>query len=230
MRNWKESLTMSFKLRKPSLSSGAIAGAVGVAFVVGSAGGAYAGHQIHTKEIAKHAVTWNKLAKGVQKKIHKGGPQGKPGVAGKDGADGVALGATKTFDATTITNIGGSFAGRATELTTLHLDAGQYLISSDAFFNQTDDTKTGEHPVLQLAVRGDDGSTWGTDLGTCFTGAFPGGPGDIDQSCSDSKLVTIPAGGQDVTVYGFGYNSDQSATGSGNFEVKGSVTALKVLG
>ena len=83
---------MSETPRKSKRSAALIATGVGVAFVIGSAGGAYAGHKIHTHDIAKHAVTYNKLSNGLQHKVdkHVRGPQGKQGPQGVKGDDGLA--------------------------------------------------------------------------------------------------------------------------------------------
>ncbi|HWU22238.1 MAG TPA: hypothetical protein VN088_11980 [Nocardioides sp.] len=219
---------MSFKLRKPAISSGAIAGAVGVAFLVGSAGGAYAGSLIHTHNIAAHAVTWTKLSTGVQGRINK--PVSAPAAALPARLAGSVV--TDSGAPVTVTTIGGSFATGATQVGSMHLAAGQYLISSDAFFDRssagdTASTDAGApQTYLQLAIRGDDGSTWGTDDGTCFTGAFP--VGDREATCSTTHLVTVPSGGMDVNVKAFGYNSDRSATGSGDYNVAVNVTAIAV--
>jgi len=71
--------------RKSKRSAAIAALAVGGALVVGSAGGAYAGHKIQTSDIAKNAVAYRKLGVGVQHKLDnaaKPGPKGDNGLKG----------------------------------------------------------------------------------------------------------------------------------------------------
>lgn len=128
--------------------------------------------------------------------------------------------------ATTIDKIGGPFADNATLLDTKHVDAGDYLVTSYAFFDRIDNSQSST-PVLQLAVRGVDGSQWGADYGTLFTNEYPA-TGNLEQTVSATRRVTVPEGGLDVKVYGFGYNANQSADGSGNYTVVADVNFVPV--
>lgn len=128
--------------------------------------------------------------------------------------------------ATTIDKIGGPFAANATLLDIKHVDAGTYLVTSYAFFDRVDNSQSST-PVLQLAIRGVDGSQWGADYGTLFTNEFPA-TGNMEQSASATRYVTVPEGGLDVKVYGFGYNTNQSADGSGNYTVAADVNFVPV--
>lgn len=141
---------------------------------------------------------------------------------------GATVGAHLGSDATPIAKIGGSFAANATLLDTQHLSAGKYLVNTYAFFDRVDNGQASS-PVLQVAVRGADGSTWGADYGTAFTGEFPA-TGNLEQTASSTRYVTVPEGGLDVSVYGFGYNADQSANGSGNYTVTADVSFVPVVG
>lgn len=128
--------------------------------------------------------------------------------------------------ATVIDKIGGPFAANATLLDTKHVDAGKYLVTSYAFFDRVDNSQASS-PVLQLAVRGVDGSQWGADYGTLFTNEYPA-TGNLEQTVSATRYVEVPAGGLDVKVYGFGYNANQSADGSGNYTVVADVNFVPV--
>jgi len=219
---------MSEQQRKPRRMAAVIALAVGAAFLIGGAGGAVAAKKIQTKDLANGAVTMPKLDKKVKAKINKKAQKGPKGAKGADGADGVGLGGSFISETpTVIDNIGGSFASKSTLVGTFHLDAGQYLISSDGFFDSEVDVPAGTATHLQLAIRGDDGSAWGADYGTCFTGAAASG--DREATCATSRLVTIPEGGQDVNVIAFGYNENTSSQNGGVFNVLANVTALSVL-
>ena len=242
---------MSFKLRKPNLSSGIAVAAVGAALVVGSTGGAYASHLIHTRDIAPGAVSWTKLDTLVQNKINRPGPQGKPGKPGKpgkdgvdgtdgvngadgvDGKDGMALaGSVIPASPVTIAHIGDGFAANATQVGTMHLDAGTYLINGDGYFalntaGQADAAVSGVHTHLELAIRGpvSESNTWGDDFGGCFTGAYA--VPSIEATCSTTRLITLAAP-TDLSVKVFGYNEEKGNVGSGDFDVTVNVSALKV--
>lgn len=143
-----------------------------------------------------------------------------------EGDSGAVVSKHLGSDATNIANIGGKFAERATLLDTKHVDAGTYLVTSYAFFDRVDNSQASS-PVLQLAVRGIDGSQWGADYGTFFTPEFPS-TGNMEQTASGTRLVTVPEGGLDVSVYVFGYNTDTSANGSGNYTVSADVNFVPV--
>ncbi|QIX27804.1 hypothetical protein ncot_15290 [Nocardioides sp. JQ2195] len=142
---------------------------------------------------------------------------------------GVALAGSLATDATVITNLGGSFATRATELGTVELpEAGTYVINGYGFFDSLEDVPADQAgSQLQLALRTvpAEGEQWGEDFGTCFTGAVP--VGDREMTCQSVRTVTVDAP-TSVIVWGFGYNADQGSDGSGNFTVTADVSALKV--
>lgn len=188
--------------------------------------GDIAANGVGTSEIRDGSVTGADISDATEKAL-KGakGDTGAPGAAGAPGQDGVVT-ATSVAKSATIANIGGSFLTRATEVGTTHLEAGKYLVNAYGFFDRTDNAMSST-PVLQLAVRGMDGSQWGADYGTAFTGEFPA-TGNLEQTASSTRYVTVPAGGLDVKVYAFGYNADQSANGSGNYTVSADVTFVPV--
>lgn len=156
------------------------------------------------------------------------GPAGPAGANGADGQDGVALSASLS-EVATITNLGGSFATRATKVGEIELpEAGTYVINGYGFFDTlAANSERTDATHLQLALRTipAEGEQWGEDFGTCFTGAFP--QGDREATCQSVRVVTVD-GPTVVEVYGFGYNGNQSATGSGQFTVAADVSALKV--
>lgn len=105
------------------------------------------------------------------------------------------------------------------------LQPGTYLVNGYAFFDRIDDS-TPSTPILQIAVRGIDGSQWGADYGTAYTGEFPS-KGDLEQTASSTRVVTVTQE-TEVEVFVFGYNADQSANGSGNYTADVSVSAVRI--
>lgn len=121
-----------------------------------------------------------------------------------------------------VTNIGGPFADNATEAGTFTLSAGSYEVSTDALFRSS--ATTSGRADLQVAVRAADGSVWGQDLGTAFTGDSPV-QAEREVSAYTSRVVTVPED-TTVTVYVFGYdNAGQSSPDAGLFD---STVNLKV--
>jgi hypothetical protein len=162
------------------------------------------------------------------------GPQGAPGAQGPQGPAGdpasdVAgtVTAYHASSATPVSAIGGSFGKftatvRATLLDTITVPAGTYTVSADGFFHSTQ--AVSGLTRMQLALRVNDGSDWGVDLGTCFTGATS--PlADREATCSSTRVVTF-ANPTDVLVYAFGYADNQGGTDSGKLEATSYVTFL----
>lgn len=145
------------------------------------------------------------------------GPQGVPGAPASDVA-GKVEGYLTTAPAL-INLIGGTFSTRATQLGSLTLPAGKYVLTGNAFFGsqQAVSGKT----RLQLALR----TAGGDDVGTCFTGATsPLVNREI--TCSTTRVVEF-ASETVVNVYGFGYADDQGSADSGKFGVASYVTAVR---
>lgn len=139
---------------------------------------------------------------------------------------------TSTFDAKDITNIGGSFATRATLLGKFDLQPGTWLVTTNATFNRTVSAAAGD-PVTrpQLALRyGDDYTTtpvtWGTDAGTIM-GVALSPTKDRELVGSSFQTVTVTEK-TEVHIYGFGYNDDTSQTFTGNLNVASSTTATRI--
>lgn len=176
---------------------------------------------IHYDDVANGAVGWYALTQWTRANIHQ--------IARQHDTKGALAGQVQ--DTATIGAIGGTFGKftetvRATKVGEMTLQPGTYLLSSSGFFDTVaaDSPRTdGTH--LQLAVRVDDGSDWGKDFGTCFTSAFPAG--DREATCAVTRVVTVDSP-TTVQVFGFGYNDDQSSTGSGTFTVATDVSAVKV--
>lgn len=154
----------------------------------------------------------------------------KPGLRDKVSTDSDTF-ATATYEtgSATVANIGGSFGKftetvRATELATVTLEPGTYVVTADGFF-VTNDATSGL-TRMQLALRVDDGSEWGVDHGTCFTGAVSV-LADREASCSTTRVVEVEES-TDVVVYGFGYQDDQGSADSGKIDATAHVTALSV--
>ncbi|GGR43225.1 hypothetical protein J2S40_004275 [Nocardioides luteus] len=157
------------------------------------------------------------------------GDKGDKGDPGADGKDGVVSPAYSASDSSIVQAIGGSFGKftdgvRATRVDTIELPAGEYVLTAEGFFVNSQAT-TGK-TRMQLAVRVDDGSDWGKDFGTCFTGATS--PlANRESHCSSTRVVTVDADDV-VDVYAFGYADDQGSADSGKVSVKSFVTALPV--
>ncbi|WP_269801725.1 collagen-like triple helix repeat-containing protein [Nocardioides allogilvus] len=158
------------------------------------------------------------------------GDTGAPGAPGAPGAVLVDLGpAARTADVNVV-NIGGGFneAGRgATQVSTFTLTQGTYLLSSDAFFISKPLTTTSGLTRLQLAIRGVDGSTFGSDLGTCFTG-LASTLAQREATCNTTRIVRVDVPSLVVNVKAFGYADDQGQADSGKFNVTTNISALKI--
>ncbi|MEZ5094637.1 hypothetical protein [Nocardioides sp.] len=205
--------------------------AAAVALVAVSAGGAVADRLINSSDVENNSLRAVDLAPNSVKKSELA-----PGTVGwskingptKDrlkhadvlGSSAVAL----TTTTTPIVNIGGSFASRSTELGSFTLEPGTYLVSSDGFFISTEATSGGTR--MQLAIRGVDGSTWGADFGTCFTGLISTLK-DREATCNTTRTVTVDAE-MTVKVIGFGYADDQGSADSGKLTGTAFVSAVKV--
>lgn len=142
---------------------------------------------------------------------------------------GAQLAANETSGVTVIDDIGGTFGKftetvRATKLDEVALPAGTYQLSVDGFFKST--AATSGQTRLQLAVRVDDGSDWGLDLGTCFTGAASA-LANREATCATTRVVTLTATTQ-VQVFAFGYADDQGSADSGKFTAQSFLTAIEV--
>jgi hypothetical protein len=153
------------------------------------------------------------------------GADGVDGENGQDGADGVV---DPVYLATTPVNvalIGGPFATNATLAGSVELPAGKYVVTTDAFFKSN--TTTSGNTTLQVATRGVDGSQWGQDLGTGFTGSSPV-QANREVTTSTTRVVTLAAD-TTVEVKVFGYdNAGTGSADSGKFDAQVYLTAIPV--
>lgn len=114
-----------------------------------------------------------------------------------------------------VTNIGGPFAANATAVGTFEVSAGSYEVNTSALFRSN--ATTSGRADLQVAVRAADGSVWGQDLGTAFTGDSPV-QAQREVSAHVTEVVTVPED-TTVTVYVFGYdNAGQGSPDAGLFD------------
>lgn len=192
---------------------------IALATVVVIGGTATAASQITAHQLATGAANHRVIKDGS---VHQSDLTTKvAGLLNKDNGSSVK---NFTTGPQTITNIGGSFATLHTDLGSFKLRAGTYLISGDGFFHS--DTATSGLTRLQLAIRGDDGSTFGQDYGTCFTG-LASATANREASCTTVRTVTLSAP-QTINVQAFGYADDTGSADSGKFVVTPNVSVIKI--
>lgn len=194
-------------------------------------------NSIWQKQIAKNVIDWQRLTPSLQMMIaskqgEKGdkGDQGIQGPPGDPATDKLGGATDVAFGPQTITDVGGSFGKftsldgpRATKLGQFELTPGTYLLTSQFRADRTEAGAAGTRP--QLALRVDDGTDWGKDFGTVMGNDLSPTAGR-ELYGSGFKLVTVTEN-TTVLVYGFGYNDDSSAAGSGQYTM--SATVAKVL-
>lgn len=154
--------------------------------------------------------------------------KGDTGDAGTPGTDGVVDPITLETEKTTVTNMGGTWGSlaepRATLLGSVEVPAGKYMITANGFF--TADADGNPVPAqVQTAVRYDNDTKWGVDLGTAFstTGTWKG----RDYTTSSTVVLTLPD--TTVSVYGFGYDvNGESGQNSGQFDASARLTLVPV--
>ena len=79
---------------------------------------------------------------------------------------------------------------------------------------------------MQLAIRVADGSTFGEDAGTCFTGLMSTLP-QREGTCHTTRVLTL-AQEQTINVKAFGYADDTGSADSGKVDVATYVSVIKV--
>lgn len=152
------------------------------------------------------------------------GADGEQGPAGEPGADGVVAPVSAAFTAN-VAKVGGPFSSNATEAGTVDLSAGKYIVSTDGLFRSNQ--ATSGNADLQVAVRAADGSEWGADLGTAFTGDSPA-QAQREVSTHTTRVVEL-AEDTTVTVHVFGYDgSGEGSADSGKFDAEVYLTAVPV--
>lgn len=156
------------------------------------------------------------------------GTDGKDGVKGDTGDKGapgdpasdVKGGADTLFAkaGTTITNIGGTFSTRHTEVGTFTMKKGKWLTSLQAKFNRKTASPAGDpdvQPQLQLVCDGQ----YVTIMGNSISPAL-----DADLTGSGVNIITV-TDDTTCTVNAFGYNSVRGLQGSGEITVDAAVIA-----
>jgi hypothetical protein len=167
-------------------------------------------------------------ADGVDGENGQDGADGEDGAPGVDGEDGVVAPVYATF-AANVVNIGGTFKTQATLAGTQELPAGKYILTTDALFRSTDGAPTSGRADLQVAVRvGWNGvDTFGTDLGTGFTGSSPIHD-EREVSTSTTRVVTLTETTTvQLLVHGYD-NAGQSSPDAGRFNAEVYFTAVPV--
>jgi len=200
------------------------AGAAVLALLAGGSG--YAAGQITSRDVKNESLRGVDIKDGKLglKELSPGARKQLANLAGQPPALAAQFSATDTV----IEKLGGSFKTNTTEIGTFDLEPGTYVVNLyGGFDTAAADSPRTEGTHLMLALRGptSDSDQFGADLGTCFTGAFP--QGDREATCSTTRTITV-AEPTKVRVLGFGYNEDQSSTGSGTFTVDADVSAIEV--
>ena len=159
---------------------------------------------------------------GPEGKSGPAGPQGPEGPAGPAASDVKGAGFLTQCSPVTIAHIGGSFKTGKTKVCEFTLPAGVWMLNSSAFFARTTVGAEGTRPQLALR-KGASATEFGQDYGTIL-GAEISPSKDRELTGS---AVTVVAGGT-VEVFGFGYNDDGSAAGSGEISVSANIVAVRV--
>lgn len=144
------------------------------------------------------------------------GPAGAKGDAGAQGPSGVVSTGTHSLvsDASPVSvPTGGSFVSRAVQVGTVHLDAGTYLVNLGAKATPPAGGTGAMQVFPQLFVYDQAANANFTgDLFNAGSGALEAGSNaTINSYYSGSSEITVPAGGETLHVYAFGYDSDTSA-------------------
>ena len=173
---------------------------------------------VGTWNTANGAMTEDKLSAGVRAKLNT--PDSDVFGTASEAND---------FASKTITDVGGSFGKftatvRATKLGDFQLAPGTYLLNSQFRADRVVAGAPGLRP--QLALRVDNGTDWGLDFGTVM-GTELSPTANRELYGSGFKVVTVTENTL-VQVFGFGYNDDASAAGSGEIKMSASVVAVRV--
>jgi hypothetical protein len=153
------------------------------------------------------------------------GPKGAPGAPGPSGVISTAKKQLVTASTPAI-ETGGSFTARKTLVGTVTLAAGTWLVDAD--FTATPDANTAGEVFPQLFVYdGPVNANFTNDLFNVGAGALEDptativSDGDtINSYYSGESEITVPAGGETLDVYAFGYDSD---TGEGSYALNSAV-------
>lgn len=134
--------------------------------------------------------------------------------------------AADSFDAVVIEKVGGSFKTNKTKLGSVNIkSAGKYRIDISMFAIRNTAGAAGTRPQLAARVGSTD-TAFGLDFGTVFPGPLSPTK-DREITGSTFKIVTVD-GPTTVDLFGFGYNDDQSAAGSGEFSMASSISVTAI--
>jgi hypothetical protein len=144
------------------------------------------------------------------------GPQGPQGLPGTNGTNGTnATTSTKTYDLGGAGSVptGGSFVADATEIGTVTLGAGTYLIDVNAKATPPSGGTGAVETFPQFFVYNQaKNAAFTGDLFNVGAGALESGThATIDSYYSGSDIIVVPADGETLHLLAFGYDSDQSA-------------------
>lgn len=199
--------------------------AVGGAALAAQTGGsqpgriAAAGNTIHACVFTKANRTIEQAFTASTPKCAKGsfsitinarGPQGKRGPAGPAGRSGVVATTTDDIGNASSVPTGGSFVTNSTEVGTMDLKAGTYLISANAKVTPDVAETVGVHPEFFLYNQAVNPAFAGDEFN--FGGAaLPENNTTIDTYDSGSTVITVPA---QTTFHwvAFGYDDDRGAS------------------
>lgn len=150
-------------------------------------------------------ITW-----GTQGPAGPQGPKGNPGTPGTD-----ATTSTKSYDLGAVSSVptGGSFAANATQVGTVSLAAGTYLVDVNAKATPPSGGTGAVQVFPEFFVYNQaKNASFTGDLFNVGAGALESGAhATIDSYYSGSDILVIPAGGETLHVLAFGYDSDQGA-------------------
>ncbi|NIK60865.1 hypothetical protein [Kribbella shirazensis] len=172
---------------------------------------------VAAKQVVDNSIPASKLVPADRAAFLKDG--NTPDVYGKAGV-------TTSFAPKAIEKLGGKYFEGFTTIGQFKLPKGTWLVNTSVTFNRTVAGAAGSMPQVGLRIGQAAPSTWGTDVGTVGGVAISPAKGH-DLFGSSVKVVTVDAE-TTVGVYGFGYNHDQSAAGSGEITAAASVVAVKI--
>jgi hypothetical protein len=138
------------------------------------------------------------------------GAAGATGATGQQGPSGVVAATTTDLGGAASVATGGGFVAGATQVGTVDLKAGTYLLSLAAKATPLMTSDVQVFPQFFVYDQAANAAFAG-DLFNAGSGALEsGGHVTIDSYYSGSAVVTL-ASDTDIRVYAFGYDSDQSA-------------------
>lgn len=195
---------------KRVLIIGAASAATAVLALGGYAVGATKSSEIHAcyKTRAPHTMV-------VQEKCPKGYTAISWNKVGPKGPSGVVSTSTRDLGGVASVPTGGGFVANATQVGTVQLGAGTYLINVNAKATPNAVTSGQVFPEFFVYNQAANSNFTG-DLFNVGSGALEQFPtsvlsSKIDSYYGGSAVITVPSGGKTLHIYAFGYDSDQGA-------------------